>query len=823
MPTDETLYATCASGLQNLLATELTELGASNVSTAGAGVRFGGGLAIAYKACLWSRVANRVLLPIHSGSAPTPEALYDLVKEVDWSKHMLLQSTLAVDFFTANSEITHSQYGALKVKDAVVDQFRESTGDRPNVERDTPDLRINVYLFRNKARIAIDLSGSSLHRRGYREQAGPAPVKENLAASLLLACDWPARAKRGESFADPLCGSGTLVIEAAMMACNVAPGLKREHFGFTGWLGHDQQLWSGVLSDAQAAIIPAPCELSGADKDNRAINLANENAALAGVEDAVQFRHEDVLGKHNQNALSTGLVLTNPPYGERLAVDDHFYKDLGTGLSRHYAGWYCGLFTALTAPVRQMRLPMKSTLPAKNGSIECALYEGSIPKVSASAAAALSASEVASQLPLDSDTASTVEDADTSNAWASAVESSNDADADAASVWANAAANRQQTVSGAGEQSGSAANDAERTLSSVNPMAVDAEPFANRIKKNLKRLKSWQKREQLSAWRVYDADLPEFAVAIDIYDCESGGNLERHVVVQEYQAPATVNTAIAAARLKAVLSAIPNALSVDSVRVHLKVREKQAGLSQYEKQAASKVTGLINEYGYQLECNFTDYLDTGVFLDHRKIRRFIQNQARGKRFLNLFSYTASATIAAASGGAKSSVSVDLSNRYSQWSTRNLRHNGLSEKANEVVRSDVTLWLESYKGARFDLILLDPPTFSNSTGIDADWNVQRDHVACIQKCMSMLEPGGILVFSNNFRRFKLDASLGSVLEEKKGTKPSKASKSATSPSTAGGAAKTTQNQYHIEERSYWSIDNDFQRNARIHQCWFITHQ
>ena len=780
MSVNESLYATCASGLQNLLAAELRDLGAVDVSTAGAGVRFGGGLEMAYKACLWSRVANRVLLPIHTGDAATPEALYDLVKEVDWSTHMALKSTLAVDFFTANSTITHSQYGALKVKDAVVDQFREQTGDRPNVERDTPDLRINVYLFRNKARIAIDLSGSSLHRRGYREQAGPAPVKENLAASLLLACDWSARAKRGEAFADPLCGSGTLVIEAAMIACNIAPGLKRSHFGFTGWLGHDEPLWNRILTDAENAVTVSPCVLSGADKDNRAIKLADENARLAGVYDAVQFRHEDVLAKHIQVSSSTGLVLTNPPYGERLEIDHQFYENLGSALSRHYAGWYLGVFTAISAPLRQMRLPMKPTFPLKNGPIECSLFEGSIPNISSSNTDKASVKDTAS-------------------------------DTDTAFVWANAAANRRS------------AQSSEPDASAVNPMAVDAEPFANRIKKNLKKLKSWQKREKAAAWRVYDADLPEFAVAIDIYDCEHGRSIERHVVVQEYQAPATVNTAMAEARLKAALAAIPVALSVNATNVHLKVREKQSGLAQYEKHSASKVTGLIREYDYLLECNFTDYLDTGVFLDHRKIRRFIQQQASGQRFLNLFSYTGSATIAAAAGGASRTVSVDLSNRYSQWLTRNLRHNGLSEKDNEVVRSDVSQWLENYTGAGFDLILLDPPTFSNSTGIDADWNVQRDHVACIRRCMALLEPGGILMFSNNFRRFKLDPSLGGVVKEKKGAKPARDTNPAEPPEVNTVKAEPAQTRYHIEERSYWSLDDDFQRNARIHQCWFIRHK
>ena len=824
MPFNESLYATCASGLQNLLAEELRELGAKNVSTAGAGVRFTGGLEIAYKACLWSRVANRILLPIHTGTAATPEALYDVVKEVDWSTHMALQSTLAVDFFTANSAITHSQYGALKVKDAIVDQFREKSGERPNVERETPDLRVNVYLFRDKARIAIDLSGSSLHRRGYREQAGPAPVKENLAASLLLASDWPARAKRGEAFADPLCGSGTLVIEAAMIACNMAPGLKRSYFGFTGWLGFDNALWQRVLRDAENAVTGAPCMLTGTDKDKRAIALASDNAKLAGVESVVQFHHEDVLDERNQVSASAGLVLTNPPYGERLEIDARFYEHLGSALSRHYAGWDCAIFTATSAPVRQMRLPLKATLSTRNGPIDCSLYGGRVPSVS-SAVSSASATDADAQRSGASNPSSALLDNE------SVVDASGAA-AGASAVWANAAASRHQSDAAAPyDSTDQGGENAEVLEGGTNTLAVDAQPFANRIKKNLKRLKSWQKRERAAAWRVYDADLPEFAVAIDIYDCEQGGSIDRpggdrHVVVQEYQAPATVNTVMAEARLHAVLSAIPEALSVRPEQVHLKVREKQTGLSQYEKQSAKKITGLIREYDYVLECNFTDYLDTGVFLDHRKIRRFIQQQSASKRFLNLFSYTGSATIAAASGGASSSVSVDLSNRYSQWLTRNLRHNGLSEKDHEVVRSDVSHWLGNYQGPRFDLILLDPPTFSNSTGIDADWNVQRDHVACIRQCMHLLEPDGILMFSNNFRRFKLDASLGDVVTEKKGARPAAGKKTAPRGSAPPGASSaggdSAQAQYRIEERTYWSIDDDFQRNARIHQCWFISH-
>ncbi len=746
MPTQDSLYATCASGLQYLLADELIALGLTEVNVAGAGVRFGGGLPAAYKACMWSRVANRVLLPIHTGNADSPEALYDVVKQVDWSQHMNLHGTLAVDFFTANSTITHSQYGALKVKDAIVDQFREATGERPNVERDTPDLRVNVYLYRNKARIAIDLSGSSLHRRGYREQAGPAPVKENLAASLLLACDWPARSKRGDAFADPLCGSGTLVIEAAMMACNIAPGLSRTYYGFTGWLGHDESAWKQIMDEAQQAPFSAPCSISGSDQDAKAIQLAIENAELAGVSDAVSFHHQNIRQASSMTTLPTGLLVTNPPYGERLSIDNQFYADLGRALSRHYDGWHCGLFTAVAAPIRDLRLPLKSSLSVRNGSIDCELYVGDIPR----------ASGALKKDVLLNDAGSDVKAQQSRSPWDSAKSKS--------------------------------AGHAESESDEVGALpAIDATPFANGVKKNAKHLKSWCKREQVRAFRVYDSDLPEFAVALDVYDCD-----ERHVVVQEYQAPATVNTEMARARLQALMLKVPDCLNVSSNNIYLKTREKQSGLAQYEKQSASGVTAVVNEYDYRLELNFTDYLDTGLFLDHRKVRRYIQMESAGKRFLNLFAYTGSGTIAAVSGGALSSTSVDLSNRYCQWTTRNLRHNKFDEKHHQVVKSDVTHWLNNNTDAEYDLILLDPPTFSNSTGIDADWNVQRDHVACIDACMNLLSPSGTLIFSNNYRRFKLDNSLSA------GT------------------------QYNIEDKSRWSIDQDFQRNARIHQCWFITH-
>ncbi len=766
------LYATCGTGLEHLLADELRELGMEHVQSAGAGVRFSGGLAAGYKACLWSRVANRVLIPIHQGAAATPEALYELVQDIDWSLHVDVDGSLAVDFFTAKSAITHSQYGALKVKDAVVDQFRDATGRRPDVDRETPDLRINVYLFRDKARIAIDLSGSSLHRRGYRDAGGLAPLKENLAAALLLAAGWPAAVERQMPLADPMCGSGTLLIEAAMIACHQAPGLLRDYFGFLGWKGHDDALWQEILSEAKQAVRPSPVVISGSDHDARAIDNCRQNLQHAGLADMVSLSVSGISERRPEvlDDLDEGLLISNPPYGERLAGDARFYADLGSSLSREYAGWQCALFTAEAAPYARARLPLSKELKAMNGGIDCVLLIGEIPRAGKA------------RLPA---ARSSVDEESADVAVGEAGESGNRAE----SVWAAAEATRSAQ---AGSES-AAHPQASLYRGPREALEVDATPFANRLKKNLRALKGWKKQADIKAYRVYDSDLPEFAVAIDLFESD-----RLHCVVQEYQAPSTVNMAMAEARLEALMAVLPETLNVEPDCVHLKVREVKTGTQQYERmQSASSRVSLVEEFGAQLEVNFTDYLDTGLFLDHRPVRRYIWKNSQGKRFLNLFAYTATATVASVMGGASSSVSVDTSNRYCQWAMRNLDRNGAAQQLHEVVRQDVISWLEHASvgirdEALFDLILLDPPTFSNSNAVEDDWNVQRDHVSAIDACLKVLAPGGTLIFSNNYRRFKLDPVL--IEDDSRGIR--------------------------VEERNSWSIDRDFQRNPRIHQCWFI---
>ncbi|MFK7997636.1 MAG: bifunctional 23S rRNA (guanine(2069)-N(7))-methyltransferase RlmK/23S rRNA (guanine(2445)-N(2))-methyltransferase RlmL [Granulosicoccus sp.] len=750
---DVEFYATCGTGLDALLASEFKQLGFSKVQSAGAGVRFSGPLSDGYRACLWSRLANRVLLPIHRGPAASPEALYELVQQIDWAAHLDVDGSLAVDFFTANSEISHSQYGALKVKDAVVDQFREHAGRRPDVDRDTPDVRINVYLFRNQARIAIDLSGSSLHRRGYRGAAGLAPLKENLAAAVLMASDWPAALAQGKSLFDPLCGSGTLLIEAAMMATQQAPGLLRDYFGFTGWKHHDDVAWQAMLVDAHAARCESPVVIAGADHDPDTVDSCLQNIQAAGLHETVSVSCQSLASAppNSSTERGPGFLVTNPPYGERLAGDAQFYASMGTELSRYYGGWSCNLFTAAAAPFSRARLPLSTVLKTRNGGIDCVLLHGQIP--------AAARADIGRQVSTDTDGENIVKDPD-------------NADHPQASLYR-----------------GQSPENETRTA-----MGVDATPFVNRLKKNQRALKGWLKQNHISAYRVYDSDLPEFAVAIDIY--HEGHTM--HCVVQEYQAPQTVNTAMAEARLEAIMQALPDALGTSAANVHLKVRQVKSGNAQYEKHASHQSANIIvEELGAQLELNLSDYLDTGLFLDHRPVRRYIQQNATGKRFLNLFAYTATATVAAVSGGAKSSVSVDSSNRYCQWAKRNLDKNGAAAQLHEVVRQDVFTWLEGAslglsENNRFDLVLLDPPTFSNSSDHENDWDVQRDHVKAIDACLSIMAPGSLLIFSNNYRRFKMDLSL----------------------------LENTNRGIRVEERSRWSIDRDYHRNQRIHQCWFI---
>ena len=698
-------FVTAAAGTADLLAAELAALGIEGAREVLGGVACEGELASAYRACLESRLALRVLWQIARFPVADAAGLYAGVGAIDWAAHMDESGTLVVDFSGAVPGITHTQFGAQRVKDAVVDQFRERTGTRPSVDRESPTLRINAHAARGNLTLAIDLSGESLHRRGYRGGAGAAPLKENLAAAILIRSGWPAIAAAGGSFVDPMCGSGTLPIEAALIAADIAPGLLRPGFGFERWKQHDANAWAAVRAAADARrqlALLTPGRIRGFDRDLVAIRDAEANAARAGLDKRLFFQRCE-LDKLPAAPAPSGLFAVNPPYGERIGEADELralYALLGERLRAGYLGWEAAVFTGNPALGRELKINARRTHRMMNGPIECRLLRLSIEP-----------------------------------------------------------------------------SQFERPREPGRPPAIDAEAararpgaqmFANRLKKNLDRLASWADREQVSCYRLYDADMPEYAFAIDLYQSDPAGTAGRWLYVQEYAPPATVDRAKAKARREEAISVLAEVTGLPMDVIYWRTRRPQKGKSQYEAIAEVDERVVVEEGGLKFLVNFTDYLDTGLFLDHRKTRARIRELAKGKRLLNLFCYTGAATVYAAAGGAASTTSVDMSRTYVEWAKRNLAVNALAGK-HEFIQEDCLAWLAEGRPERYDLIFLDPPTFSNSKRMEREFDVQRDHVDLIRATLRRLAPGGLLLFSTNFRKFKLDTGALEGLEFRDVTK------------------------------------------------------
>jgi 23S rRNA (guanine2445-N2)-methyltransferase / 23S rRNA (guanine2069-N7)-methyltransferase len=717
-------FVTAATATADLLAAELAALGIEGAREVQGGVACEGDLAAAYRACLESRIGLRVLWQLERFPADDASALYAGVRDIDWSAHMDATGTLVVDFSGVMPGVTHTQFGAQRVKDAVVDQFRERTGARPSVDREMPTIRINVHAARGAVTVAIDLSGDSLHRRGYRGAQGAAPLKENLAAAILVRAGWPAIAAAGGSFVDPMCGSGTLPIEAALIAADIAPGLLRPGFGFERWKQHDPDAWAAQRTAAEArrqVALLTPGRVRGFDRDPVAVRDAEANAARAGLDKRLFFQRCE-LAKLPAAPAPTGLVAVNPPYGERIGETEELrglYALLGERLRAGYRGWEAAVFTGNPALGRELGINARRTHRMMNGPIECRLLR-----------LAIDPSEFA------------------------------------------------------------------RTREPGRPPPVDAEAararpgaqmFANRLKKNLDRVAAWARREGVSCFRIYDADMPEYAFAIDLYQSDPAGSAGRWLYVQEYAPPATVDRARARARREEAIAVLPEVTGLPMDAIYWRTRRPQKGKSQYEAIAEVGERVVVGEAGLKFLVNFTDYLDTGLFLDHRLTRARIRALAEGKRFLNLFCYTGAATVHAAAGKAVSTTSVDMSRTYLDWAKRNLAVNGISG-VHEFVQEDCLAWLAEGGGGPWDLIFLDPPTFSNSKRMEREFDVQRDHVGLIHATVRRLAPGGLLLFSTNFRKFKLDTSALDGLE--------------------------------IRDITKKTIPFDFSRDPKVHACFEI---
>jgi 23S rRNA (guanine2445-N2)-methyltransferase / 23S rRNA (guanine2069-N7)-methyltransferase len=677
-------FATASKGTEQVLADELAALGIRRVEAGRGGVGFGDRLEDGYRACLWSRIASRILLPLKSFEVDGADALYQGAAAVRWTDHLGPGTTLAVDVAGGGSPAGPPHFVALKTKDAIVDRIRRAEGARPDVDTKKPDVRVNVHLAGNRVTVAIDLAGRGLHRRGIGRAGGEAPLKENLAAAVLAIAGWPGD---GEArLYDPFCGSGTILLEAAWMALDVAPGLLRGRFEGERWRGHDAALWKRLLGEArerQDAGKGRKVRLAGSDASPAAVRAAAANfsrAGLAGRADLRQCQLRDVEAPWDE----PGRVVTNPPYGERLGEAGELgplYELLGDVLKRRFAGWSSWVLCGNPALAKRIGLRPASRHVLYNGPIECRLLE--IP--------------ISAEPP----------PGDHGPGW--------------------------------------------------RKPSDETRGFANKLRKNLRRIVPRARREGLTAYRVYDADMPRFNLSVDWYDGA--------VRVEEYARPAKVDAADADRRLREALLAVQEVLEVEPADVVLRVRQRQTEGKQHHKRGEGGSWREVQEGDLRFLVNLDDFLDTGLFLDDRLLRRRIREQAAGGDFLNLFAYTCTASVAAAAGGARSTTSVDLSKPYLDWGRRNFAANELDEKGHRSLRTDAVQWLkQDREKRRFDLLFAAPPTYSRSKGMEGDFDVARDHAWLLGRCARLLKPGGEILFTSNLRTFELGDVQGLAAEE-----------------------------------------------------------
>ncbi|XPF95045.1 bifunctional 23S rRNA (guanine(2069)-N(7))-methyltransferase RlmK/23S rRNA (guanine(2445)-N(2))-methyltransferase RlmL [Colwellia sp. RE-S-Sl-9] len=702
--------ALTSPGIEVLLFEEVKKLGGESVVQKPEGVYFSASLEVGYHICLWTRLSSRVLLKLGEGDANNKDELFKAASLINWSEVFSNKQTFSIDFVGQSEEIRNTQFGGLTIKDAIVDHFRDNDLDRPSVQKSNPDISFQARLLRNSVAIYLDFSGRGLFQRGYRQNSGAAPLKENLAAAIIQRSGWLADTTK--PLLDPMCGSGTILIEAVSMAAGLAPAVDREKWGFENWLNHSPAVWENVLASAVEAtntgLATVKVKVFGNDIDSRVIHTAQQNARMAKLQQYIDFSCKDST-KLNNAFGKEGTILFNPPYGVRIGELPELVENFalfGKKLKAQFLNWRVVILTANVELLSMLKLATFKRYKFKNGPLDCQLALYNIDAKQA--------------------------DKDASNP---------NADFD---------------------QKDSA--------------------FANRLVKNKKGLKNWLKKEQIECYRLYDADIPEYNVAVDIYN--------EYVVIHEYAAPSTIDEDKAAKRLQEVIYFTPKVLNIPTSQVVLKTRAKQKGKNQYEKVDKSQQSIVVTEYGAKLKVNLWDYLDTGLFLDHRKTRQIVAQKAKNKTLLNLFAYTGSVSLQAALHGASEVTTVDMSKTYLDWAQDNFTLNKLSGHKYQFVQADCLQWLKNNKQT-FDVVFIDPPTFSNSKRMEDSFDVQRDHVDLITDGLKSLAEGGELIFTNNKRNFKMDFEAMETL-----------------------GVKATE----ITEQTR---DKDFLRNKHIHNSWLIT--
>lgn len=778
-------YASCPEGFESALADELKRLGLSHVRRLKGRATFEGELEEGYRACLWSRLASRVFTVLGRFEAQDADELYDSVYDIAWENIVRPGATIAITARGVTEQLRNTHFSALRAKDALCDRLAETTGRRADVDAADPDVHLLLSLRQRRASISLDLSGEPLFKRlppaATRAGKGAHVLRPDYAALVLAQVGWTALCEREltaddyenealPTLVDASCAGGGLLLEAVNILTDRAPGAARERWGFEGWQLHDAALWEQLLAEArerEATACERQARIVAVDIDPAARKTAERMVKCAGYKRFVDFC-----------AAKPATVL------------DH-------------AGTVAG--AAVVADTTEAPLSLMHDAMTLVGELRRAPELASAPVAALTRdgllARALHAEPARSIAVMPNNEEATIEVWPSLDHAAAAFEAATSADAEAEVADANEA-NDKAAASSMPEPA------ATLDLGDGKPLPVlipESEQFANRLRKNARLRRKWAKREGVSCYRVYDADLPDYSAAIDLYEgCPQTPG--RWLVIAEYAAPKTIDPALAQARMLDILAIAPRILDVPAEHVHAKARMRSRGGSQYGKQGAGKGASdecaniarrrlpLIEEGGLTFAVNFDDYLDVGIFLDHRVTRNLVREHAKqARRFLNLFAYTGTATCYAADGGVEETVTVDLSNTYLDWAERNMRQNGFVGPQHHFVRDDVLAWIRDQRQTRnrWDLIFVDPPTFSNSSKMGRrTWDVQRDHVELLAGVSRLLAQGGHAIFSCNLRGFR--------------------------PETR----KLARAGVVLQDITAQTIPEDFARNQKVHHCYIV---
>ena len=847
-------YASCPEGFEVALADELRGLGLRQVRRLKGRVTFVGPAADAYRACLWSRLASRIFVTLARFDARDADELYENAAAIAWEHILRPGATLAVAARGTSDELRNSHFSALRVKDAVCDRLARVLGERPSVDTDCPDCRLSLTIRGDRASLQLDLSGDPLFKRLPREATRPgaahvlrpdyaalalaqvnwqqtcanalvntgdaaAPAAENDAAtaanraksdepnaSANSGCDLDAAASEEASthsaqpidrdsaptafpvLIDLCCAGGGITLEAASVLAGRAPGIDRERWGFFGWAEHDEAAWTELHADALAQAERArgrAARIVATDLSGDAVSCARRVLKAAGLADRVIFAQPDaekILRKLSIPVIS-GATATGG-----IVLD--------------------------TTEVALTKLPRLLALvnDVRDGS-------------------PLPGSGIALDLPIAALTRDAVIEQTLGTATNRIAVMPNNEEAQLLTFAERTPAGGAPKGEG-NDVTEPRDNRVALDLGDGAPCPVflpESDQFARRLRKVAKQRRKWAQREGVTCYRVYDADLPDYSAAIDLYE-GSTATPGRWLVIAEYAAPRSVDPALAEKRLLDILAIAPRILDVEPENVFAKARIRSRGGSQYGKQAGGsnpskggKPRGgrggstpanhpgqgagsgapsdirtrrlpLIEEGGLTFAVNFNDYLDTGIFLDHRITRGLVREHAKNARyFLNLFAYTGTATCYAADAGVEETVTVDLSNTYLDWAERNMEQNGFVGPDHHYVRADVMSWIRDMRATRnrWDLIFCDPPTFSNSSKMGRrTWDVQRDHVELLVGLSRLLSREGEAIFSCNLRTFRPD----------------------TEELARAGVVLT--------DITAQTIPEDFARNKKIHHCYLV---